>query len=236
MVECGRLEDLAVRTVRAIAAVLKLDLVFAVRNDGAAIDRLLDRAHSDLVDFVARRLESEGWIVVVEFSFNHYGDRGSVDILAWHPGRAALLIIEVKSELTDIQALFRAIDMKARVVPPLAARDRAWRAQPVDLVIVVADTSRQRKTVADRAAIFAAGFPARTVEVRRWIGDPSRANLRGLWFVRPASTTGTIHKPSPPKRVRRPKQPGMATNSSVIDARRPRPNQASPDRGARISG
>ena len=25
-----------------------------------------------------------GWEVVVEFGFNHYGDRGSVDVLAWH--------------------------------------------------------------------------------------------------------------------------------------------------------
>ena len=45
--------------------------------------RLVDRAHAALVDYVVGWLRDD-WEVVVEYTFNRYGERGSVDVLAWH--------------------------------------------------------------------------------------------------------------------------------------------------------
>jgi hypothetical protein len=155
------------------------------------------------VDSVVQRLEAAGWIAVVEFSFNDYGDRGSVDVLGWRAGLSALLIVEVKSQLTDLQAMCRSVDTKARIVPRLVARDRGWRPRAVGVAIVLPDTAGQRKAVARRRAIFEASFPARTVEVRRWISEPSSSGVRGIWFLDLANTTGAKRKPLAQSRVRR---------------------------------
>ena len=40
-----------------------------------------------------------------EVSFSIYGERGVIDILAWHPGRRALLIIELKTDIVDVNEL-----------------------------------------------------------------------------------------------------------------------------------
>jgi transcriptional regulator with XRE-family HTH domain len=215
LMERGRLPAVGVATARAIAAALGIDLTYAVRGRGASIDRLLDEDHSAYVDAVVRVLEAAGWLAVVEFSFNHYGDRGSVDVLGWRADRAALLIIEVKSELADVQALCRALDVKRRLIPRLVAHDRGWQAGVVGVAVVLPGTSTQRGAVARRSAIFDAGFPARTVEVRRWIAAPT-APMRGLWFLQIATMAGTMRKPSAGQRVRSRRD---ARGGPVLDVR-----------------
>ena len=66
-----------------------------------------------MVEYLVDLLTREGWIVEAEFTFNDYGDRGSVDLLAWQPGRRALLIVEVKTSLTDLQAMLMSLSRKA---------------------------------------------------------------------------------------------------------------------------
>ena len=92
----------------------------------AIVDRLIDRAHASIVEHVVRELRDLGWEVLVEFGFNHYGDRGSVDVLAWHPATRTLLIVEVKSLLTDLQATFTSLAPRCAIVPMLARRDLGW--------------------------------------------------------------------------------------------------------------
>lgn len=74
--------------VQAICAALGADLDVRVRWRGEGLDRLLDEGHATLVDLVVGLLRAAGWEVALEVTFNVYGDRGSIDILAWHPGRA----------------------------------------------------------------------------------------------------------------------------------------------------
>ena len=47
------------------------------------------------------------WILAPEVSYSIFGERGVIDILAWHPTRRALLVIELKSELTSIEETLR---------------------------------------------------------------------------------------------------------------------------------
>ena len=42
-----------------------------------------------IVEHVVAATRASGWEVLVEYGFNHYGDRGSVDVLAWHAGSRA---------------------------------------------------------------------------------------------------------------------------------------------------
>jgi hypothetical protein len=219
LIEQGRLADVGGATARRIAAAVGLDLVFAVRGRGASIDRLLDEEHSALVDAVVRLLEAAGWLVVVEYSFNHFGDRGSVDVLGWHAAASALLILEVKSELTDLQATCRSIDTKRRIVPGLVSRERGWRARNLGVVIVLPDTRGQRKAVDRRASIFAAGFPWRTVEVKRWIARPA-GTMSGVWFLNSAIPTGAKRQSGGQTRVRRHRPVPIGPKPSVVRASR----------------
>jgi hypothetical protein len=203
MLERGHLDAFSVRTVRAIAAAVGIDLPFAARGRGAQLNQLVDEEHSAMVDAVVARLSAEGWETMIEFSFNDFGDRGSVDVLAWHAGRRALLVVEVKSRLANLQDTCRALDVKARVVPRLAGMARGWRPAAVGVVLVLQESSRERAAVARRAAIFASSFPARMVEIRVWLRDPD-ASLRGLWFLRDATTSCVAHRTSPGNRIRKP--------------------------------
>ncbi len=89
--ERGRLESVGLETLRRVAVELDVSITINANWHGGQGDRLLDRAHAAIVDRVIDILRTEGWDVTPEFSFNHFGDRGSVDILAWHPGQRILL-------------------------------------------------------------------------------------------------------------------------------------------------
>lgn len=160
-----------------------------------------------MVDLIVRRVVVEGWEAMVEFSFNDYGDRGSVDVLAWHTERRALLVIEVKSRLANLQETCRSLDVKARVVPRLVAQSRGWRPSVVGVVLVMQESSRERDAVARREGIFSASFPARTLDIRRWIRRP-QVPLRGLWFLRFANTSCVKGRSGARAPVRKPRKTG----------------------------
>ena len=85
--ENGRLEVVSLRAARRLCGALGIDLVIEARWRGGAVDRLLDQGHAAIVEYLVDLLTRERWIVEAEFTFNDYGDRGSVDLLAWHAGR-----------------------------------------------------------------------------------------------------------------------------------------------------
>jgi transcriptional regulator with XRE-family HTH domain len=93
--------DAVVAVAEALGATVSLDL----RWQGEGLDRLLDEGHATLVDRVVAWLRAQGWDVAVEVSFARGGERGSIDVLAWHPVRRALAVIEMKSVTPDMQAM-----------------------------------------------------------------------------------------------------------------------------------
>ena len=124
--ERGQLERLTLSTTRRIAAALEVALPFDPRWRGGETARLLDEVHANLVERCATILRRAGWEVIIEFTFSVYGERGAVDIVAWHPGTRTLLIVEVKSVILDLQALISTLDRKVRLVPKLLAEQRGW--------------------------------------------------------------------------------------------------------------
>ena len=130
-----------------------------------------------------------GWEVLVEYGFNHYGDRGSVDVLAWHEDSRTLLIVEVKSRLTDLQAAFTSFARKLRIVPGLVVREHGWDSRSVSRLLVMPGTTANRATVARHQATFDVVLPDRMPAIRSWLRRPN-GSLAGLWFLS-SMPTGT---------------------------------------------
>jgi hypothetical protein len=183
LLENGRLEGLSLAMLRRLWACVGVPLEVDPRLPTAERARLLDAGHAALVEHAARVYRAKGWQTIVELTFNDYGERGSVDLLAWNQAASALAINEAKTRLPDIQELHATFDRKVRIVPPAIARVRGWRPTIVGRVLVVADTTANRDAVAGHAATFASSFPDRSVAARRWIQNPS-GGLAAIWFVR----------------------------------------------------
>jgi DNA-binding Xre family transcriptional regulator len=182
--EHGRLESVSLRTARKLCAPLEIDLVVEARWRGGAVDRLVDRGHAQLVERTARELQACGWIVEAELTFNVYGDRGSVDLVGWHPEHRSLCLVEVKTALTDLQAMLMSMSKKVRVVPGELEDQRGWRRRALGRVLVVLGSTANRAIVEHHPALFESSFPARTGDVRAWLRRPV-GELAGVWFVSP---------------------------------------------------
>lgn len=186
--ERGHLGPMSVDAIRRVAAVLEVQLPFAPRWRGGELARLLDARHAGLVERVVGMVTSLGWETVVEATFNEYGERGSIDILAWHAASRTLLVIEVKTRIVDLQDLLAGMDRKSRLAGTIARRQRGWSAADVAVVLVLPAGSTSTDAVARHRSVFGVAFPARNVEVRRWLRRPVGA-LRGVLFVRDIHST-----------------------------------------------
>jgi transcriptional regulator with XRE-family HTH domain len=205
LLERGLADDMTLRSIKRVAAPLGISVDLTLRWRGPELDRLLDARHAELVKAVVSRL-GPAWQVLVEYSFNEYGDRGSVDVIGWNAGSAALVLIEVKSELDGLETVLRPIDVKARVVPGLLSRERRWRARSVGAVLVLPDESSARRSVARLGRVLDVALPARTVAVRRWLSRPA-GPCRGIWFLADTPTRRAVRNPGSPGPVGRPRTP-----------------------------
>ena len=206
--ELGKLLRVSAREIDRIAEVLDISVFIDAKWNGGNVDRLIDRSHASIVEFVVQKLRELDWEVIVEYGFNHFGDRGSVDVLAWHPATRTLLIIEVKSILTDLQATFTSLATKVRVVPMLARRDFGWDIAAVGRLLVMPGSKGNRTIVANHAVTFETLFPRRMPSLRTWLRRPA-GPIAGLWFLS-SSPGGTARSL---RRVRRRRAEGPTRTS-----------------------
>jgi transcriptional regulator with XRE-family HTH domain len=185
-VEAGDLAVVSTRTLQRIAEALGAELVLAIRWQGGDLDRLADRAHANLVERIARRLANLGWETHLEVSFSRFGERGSIDILAWHPATHIALIIEVKSEIAAVEETLRRHDVKVRLAPAIVFDRLGVRPAAVGRLLVAPDTSTTRRRIEDHAETFGRAYPARGRAVTRWLADP-RGSMAGLLLVPPGA-------------------------------------------------
>jgi transcriptional regulator with XRE-family HTH domain len=180
-IETGRLSGVAFDDLERVAAELGARLQLDLAWQGAAIDRLIDERHAVLVDATVRWLTTAGWNVVVEASFSIFGERGSIDVFAWHPV-GALLVVEVKASVGEANQTLIAIDRKIRLAPRIA-KERGWPVGSVGAILVVASTTTARRRIARHEAAFRASLPNTTAECRRWVASPSGPPARGILFL-----------------------------------------------------
>lgn len=153
LVERGQVESLTVRRVEAVLAALGVRLDGRLFWSGTDLDRLMDAGHAALAASVKQRLEAWGWIVRVEVSYNHFGERGRIDLLAWHPVARVLLVVEIKTDLVDVQALLGGMDTKARLGPRIA-EPFGWQVGHVVPAIVFLEDRTTRRRLAQLVGLF----------------------------------------------------------------------------------
>jgi transcriptional regulator with XRE-family HTH domain len=154
LVERGHVDHLTFATVRRCLEAIEVKLDLQPRWRGAELDRLLDEGHATLQAAWKGRLEAWDWAVVAEASFNQYGDRGRIDLLAWHPVAQRLAVIEIKTELADAQNLLGALDVKVRVAPRVA-NSLGWpRPARVVPILIVRNSTTARDRIARLAPLF----------------------------------------------------------------------------------
>lgn len=179
--ERGHIQALSLSAIRRVTGVLEVRLELVPRWRGADLGRLLDATHADLVEIVLQRLRSAGWAAVPEATFSVFGERGSIDVLAWHAGRRSLLVIEVKSTIVEIHDLLAGVDRKRRLAHGIA-RERGWRPDHVSVWLVVRDDRTNRRRLARYRSSLRAAFPLDGRAVRTWLSEPA-APIAALSFL-----------------------------------------------------
>jgi hypothetical protein len=203
VLEAGELDELKVGEMRALFEALGASLQLTVFRRGADLERMLDEAHARLLGAVVALLERLGWVVRIEVTFSVRGERGSIDILAWHAAELALLVIEIKSELPGIDPLLRPLDVKVRLATQIAREQFGWNAATVSRVVVLPEDRTARRQVARHAGVLRTTMPSRSRDVRRWLRRPLGA-LAGIWFLSVDDSANTARNPSAIRRVQRP--------------------------------
>jgi transcriptional regulator with XRE-family HTH domain len=200
--ERGRLASLTLDQIERIADALDVRLDLVIRWHGGDLDRLLNARHSALHESVARSFERlPGWVLAPEVSFSIYGERGVIDILAWHAATRTLLVIELKTEIVDVNELLGSVDRKKRLALKVA-RDRGWDPMSVSAWLIVAESSSNRRRVAHHATVMRAAFPLDGRSIYAWLRGPA-GSVAALSFWSYARDTSARRSLATVKRVRR---------------------------------
>lgn len=202
-VELGEIAGVTFGTLMAVVEAAGARLELRPVWHGAALDRLMDEGHARLSSRVIRFLRQRGWDVEAEVSYSIYGERGSIDLLAWHSATGTLLVVEIKTELGSIEGLLRPLDAKVRLASKLAGERFGWRAPRVGRVVVFPEDMTVRRQVDRHQGTLGEALPMRSRDVRSWLWQP-RGTLAGIWFFSDSSPTSVARNPSSILRVRPP--------------------------------
>ncbi|HSW41959.1 MAG TPA: helix-turn-helix transcriptional regulator [Patescibacteria group bacterium] len=233
-VERGHLDDVPIDQLRAIATYLEIRVEIVVSWRGGDGARIVNERHSRMHELMAGRLAAiPGWEFATEVTFSRWGERGTIDILAWHAHTRTLLIIELKTEIPDPAGVVAQVDRYERLAPWIG-RARGWDPLRVATWVLVAESDLNRRQVARHRVMLRNAFPLNGQFLRRWLRDPSagstrpaggagaggsrvpgRRGVRGLSFIANAAGGSTNGRLGPTKRVR-PRRPSPEGPDSIV--------------------
>ncbi len=146
---------------------------------------MLSLLHSQLHESVARTIASvhPAWQLTPEVSFSIWGERGVIDLMLWHPGRHALVVVELKTELVDVNELLGTLDRKRRLARQIG-RERGWEADTISAWIVVAASRTNERRVAAHKTVLRAAYPIGGRGVASWLKRPTGSmSALSMWWV-----------------------------------------------------
>ena len=185
--ERGHLGGFTLETIRAVAKALDIRVDLAPRWRAGDLDRLLNARHSQLHELVAKSFRAlPAWVAEPEVSFAIRGERGVIDILAWHPGspdaprhraqdghrRHQRACRDRWIESAGSPSRLRSSEAGSRVVA---------RRLDVSIWIIVADGHTNRRRVQVHGSMLRAAFPSDGRSMEGWLRDPARP-IRALSF------------------------------------------------------
>jgi hypothetical protein len=188
--------------IRRVSAALDVRVDLVPRWRAGDLDRLLNAKHSQLHELVARWFTDElpAWVLAPEVSYAIYAERGVVDIVAWHPGRRAILVIELKTDIVDVNQLIGKVGEKARLIRQIV-RERGWDPLTVSSWVIVAAGRTNRARLAAHRSVLRAAFPADGRAVRAWLADPiGSISAMSMWTDRAARPLTPTRRVRPHRR------------------------------------
>jgi transcriptional regulator with XRE-family HTH domain len=207
-IERGRAASVPLGKVRRVASALDARFDAVVRWRGGDLGRLINVRHAAMHEAMARWFMSmDGWIAEPEVSFSIYGERGVIDILAWHPGRRILLVIELKTEFVDVNELMGSVDRKRRLAAHVA-RDRGWDPLAIATWVVLADDRTNRRAFSAHGTVLRAKFPMDGRGIRPWLRMPN-GRVDALSFLPSAHAASARRDLTPIRRVNRSRSQGI---------------------------
>ena len=193
-IETGQAGNVPLAKVDRIAGTLGAWTDLRLSWNGEALDRLIDADHARLVEVVAAVLRLAGWEVAAEVTFWIRGERGSVDLVAWHARTRLVLIVEIKTVVPDQQSMLASHDRKVRLGLEIA-KSRGWHGTAVAKLLVIRESRTARRRVEAHATTYGTEYPDRAFAIRRWLEHPDASQLlRGLWFLSDGRRTSTRHR------------------------------------------
>lgn len=224
--ELGEIESASVRSLRSHCEALGLSLELTIR--GSTGDVLKDEEHALLTEWVKRQLDSMGWTTEAEASFNIWGERGRMDLLAWNSAAGTVLVDEQKTDISDVQDLIGTLGVKERLARPVA-RERGWDPASVAVLLVVSKTHRNIRILQRFSALFEQ-FNLRGADAVRWLRQPS--GPAHLLLLVPPEAVGRRQWRNGRRRVRRPRRAPRQGRLTSSGASGPPRWRAVPPRGA----
>lgn len=183
-IERGHVAQTSVARLEKLAAAMEAQLLVRMVWRGGELDRITDARHAALAEATVARLRSVGWQTAVEVSYSEYGERGSIDVLAWFALARVLLVIEVKSTLTSLEETNRRHDQKVRLAGRIARARFGWHPTTVARILVLPNEATARRRVAKHVETFDSVLPVRGRALTQWLRDPT-GTIAGIWFVSP---------------------------------------------------
>ncbi len=215
--------------LRAVAAAVEVAVDVRTRWRGGDGERLVSARHSGMAESFTRVLVGGAWEPHPEVSFSIWGERGMIDILAWHPPTRTLLVVEIKTELVDVGEMLGTLDRKRRLAPKVGA-DLGLLARTVGTCVALLDTTTNHRRLRDHAATMRAALPADGPQLRAWLNAPT-GPVAALTFLSPAAPARLGLGSSGARRVRVPKgrspEPGPRSGERAQEALRGRPDRES---------
>jgi len=174
-IERGRLEHISLGAILAVARSLDVQVNLTARWHAGDLDRLVNSRHAGLHESVARWFAAElpDWVLDPEVSFSIYGERGVIDILAWHGGLRALIVIELKTDIVDVNQLMGQMNQRRRLAREIA-RDRGWDPVTISTWVIVANGRTNRARLAAHRVALRNAFPLDGRSMQGWLRRPDR--------------------------------------------------------------
>lgn len=211
--ERGKLGSASIAGLRAVADALDARIEIRVLWRGGELDRLLNKRHSAMHEAIAGTLgRLPGWVFVPEVTYSIYGERGTIDILAWHAASRTTVVVELKTEIVDVQELIGRLDQKRRLAPRIA-HEKGWASRVAGVWVIVADSRTNRRRVAAHRRVLRAAFPTDGRRVSGWLRDPTTP-LAALSFLSNSHDARLRSSLASPKRIRK-RRSSVATREDV---------------------
>jgi transcriptional regulator with XRE-family HTH domain len=200
-IEHGRLVEVRLSSLLKVAQVLDIRLEMTTWWRGGDLDRMLNSKHAALAESaMAWLLASPGWEIRPEVSFNIDGERGIVDLLAWHPATRTLLVMELKTDIVDVGELLGTFDRKRRLAWRIAAT-QGWRPESVGCALVLRESRTNRRRVEQHTRLLRASMPDDGRRLRSWLLAPT-GPVAAITFLPDLQRAEVGQRPASDRRVR----------------------------------